>query len=103
MSDEWGPWIEHDGEHVPDLGAAFIDAWVWGVWEKAQRRAPDGPPFRVQFRADEMHPDNWIIGPNDCCLVVRYRIRKPRGLTILEAIAENPREEEPADCMDRCV
>lgn len=94
-AEQWGPWIEHDLESVPSLGRVWVDAWAWGVWEKKGRRAPDGPPVRDQFWSDELHDDNWIIGPNDCSLIIRYRIRKPRGLTILEnLIAHIPQRED---------
>lgn len=82
MSEEWGPWIEHDGHGCPCVGQygmaefdegrpkilegviyGFPNAWrfdlprVYGAWGKA----------------------------------IRYRIRKPRGMTILEnLIADLP-------------
>jgi hypothetical protein len=88
MSDnhQWGPWIEHDGrgchckgqyvttelfdksvrEHIahgycPNK-SSFVDCWNWEECQRRQR-----PEWRV----------------------IRYRIRKPRGLTILEGLLEN--------------
>ncbi len=93
---EWGEWITHDGEHEPQLGEAFVDAFVWGTWEVAGRRAFDAPLCRVQFWAHQMHSDNWLLGRDDCSLVVRYRIRKPRGLVILETLLTNLPEDVDA-------
>lgn len=85
---EWGPWIEHDGKGIPvpvgvvvhavgSLGTDIIEvsrfsnsdvplgattAWHWALWE---------PHL---FEEHEY--------------VIRYRIRKPRGLIILEGILE---------------
>jgi len=82
----WGPWIAHDGDHVPNLGALFVDAFVVPYWVEAQTRAWDAPLMRVQFRADEIHDDNWLVDRNDCALICRYRIGKPRGLVMLEEL-----------------
>ncbi|CAM3093052.1 hypothetical protein PANO111632_02740 [Paracoccus nototheniae] len=95
MSDEWGPWIEHDGESVPNLGRAYLDAWVWCIWERAERRAPEIPPERVQFWSDDIDDDCWIIGPNDCSLIVRYRIRRPRALLQLIEMVESLPDRQP--------
>lgn len=73
MSDEWGPWIQHDGVSVPVIqgkfqyeGRGFPDEnnavfylWLWYL-------APIGMPGKGR--------------------ILRYRLRKPRGLTILQGI-----------------
>ena len=67
--EEWGPWIEHDDTGMPS-----------GV----------GPKTRVMIR---MKSDGAELGPffaaeGDWCFpgdpVGAYRIRKPKGLTMLE-------------------
>lgn len=105
MAEEYGPWIEHDGAGCPArallgqvlelaladpeenmrhyatvevrLGEAFVHDLVEGV-------SADGA--------------SWILPVTDPgrLYVYRYRIRKPRGLLILQEIAANP----PADAID---
>lgn len=95
MSGEWGPWIEHDG-----LGCHCIGKWV-----QAQRRSgrivegiagsdcrargysPDSDESAWTHRYCPGFTGDWII---------RYRIRKPRGLTILESLLENLPEQVDA-------
>lgn len=80
---EWGPWIEHDGGPCPCVGE-----FVHAVFDKGR------PIERKEIATG--NPKSWIFKPpadrfNGC--IVRYRIRKPRGLTILEnLIAEIPEE-----------
>lgn len=91
QNDEWGPWIMHDGgdcplqngtivqaktadnmvfqgrvDHTIDLPKYVVNSWIWAECEAAKR-----PEWRV----------------------IRYRVRRPKGLTILEEIAANPPQE----------
>ena len=76
MSDdnEWGPWIEHDGNGCPCKGmfvhVVFQDEHEWEC-------------IAGSFGGQSW---DWTTG---CTRIVRYRIRKPRGLTILEDLLEN--------------
>lgn len=84
MTEEWGAWIEHDGEHMPPQGAicqaTFDDCrTLTGVIDQADET------HRAAFL--------WLLPEDDASHVIRYRIRKPRGLTILEnLIADLPEE-----------
>ena len=85
MSEEWGPWIEHDGRGCPlPVGTYIKDEW-------------EGPPGRfnssegpISYR--ELEAFDWSnFGKKSlhgmrCGRVIRYRIRKPRGLVILEKL-----------------
>jgi hypothetical protein len=80
MSEEWGPWIEHDGGFVPHLA---------GYWVEGDE------VFHTFVRRDEWRVEtgfgaswNWANWP-EFSKIIRYRIRKPRGLTILEGLLEN--------------
>lgn len=100
MSDqeEWGPWVEHDGVSVAGLiprtcqlqiicsgsgvtpeegetvGASWPGFfWRWksvktGWFSSKMRRLCDDPSFAP---------------------IIRYRVRKPRGLVILQGLLEN--------------
>lgn len=85
--EEWGPWIEHDGRGCPvpkgTLGEAELrDRRV--VFFMAQCGTTNGGPGTKSQIAGSAW--SWgSSGPDyEECEVVRYRIRKPRGLTILE-------------------
>ena len=95
MSEEWGPWIEHDGKGCPCIGMyVHLEAFGFG----------DG--FCVageQCLSNGVDPNGplsawvWILGNRPIFQeVIRYRIRKPRGLTILEGLLENLPEQVDA-------
>jgi hypothetical protein len=86
-NDEWGPWIEHDGLDCPvakgviaqTIAISPINAEIISIvacveaspnwnWHFFGKRSPEGSLYRK---------------------IIRYRIRKPRGLTILEGLLEN--------------
>lgn len=97
MSDEWGPWIEHDGKGCPCVGD----------WVRAELRCGSELEGRAGSECSAAgiptyHPESrwmWTHYPRDG-EIIRYRIRKPRGLTILHEIL---REVEKSDTMPREV
>lgn len=84
---EWGPWIEHDGKGCPCVGqyvhVVFARDTTWHIG--------NGSGIYINKR-------EWvgITNPRNghgswdwrtfCNPVIRYRTRKPRGLTILEEL-----------------
>lgn len=82
--EEWGPWIEHDGKGCPCEGMLVhvvrFDAPDIVVIAGAQCRAT-GIPVTGKHSAWV-----WPNGKPERTNVIRYRIRKPRGLTILESL-----------------
>ncbi len=75
MDEEWGPWIEHDGSARPMAARAGDTVICFMIGGGAY-----GP-----FVTDGGLSSPWFR-------VSKYRIRKPRGLTILEEIAKGIRE-----------
>lgn len=79
---DWGPWTEHDGKGCP-----------LRPWEYAQAECADGyvgcgcwpyggdtpPPGTCSYWLWSSLPSYWWHKR-----VIRYRVRKPRGLVILE-------------------
>jgi hypothetical protein len=97
MTDEWGPWIEHDGTGCPvPVGTkVMVEDYVGCVRETIagcyKKRKYVGPHGQENSRISA-----WIwVSPRKKS-IIRYRVRKPRGLSILQSIAENPREEVEA-------
>ena len=100
MTDEWGPWIEHDGKGCPCEGN--VAHLIVGFDGHADPKLDPAPPYGqiVEIISD----DEWIeIAQNDegwtwtrgYYPVIRYRIRKPRGMVILETLlADIPRVGE---------
>lgn len=81
MSDEWGPWIEHDGKGCPCVGM-----FVHRIYERPGLDVKDGvvKSEKIGFVRNSGSGNwHWVRG---YAPVIRYRIRKPRGLTILESI-----------------
>lgn len=95
--EEWGDWIEHDGAGVPDD--------VIGAWAQVEMRTYQGDLavnegiMTLPLSLPEIMC--WTGGGfferlHYACPVIRYRIRKPRGLTILEnLIADLPAPTTP--------
>ncbi len=88
MSEEWGPWIEHDGGPCPVPVGTICHAiyrspeYDLSLWLKDHPNVIDvGSDWVIAF----------AIGNSSVWAryVVRYRIRKPRGLTILEELLVN--------------
>jgi len=89
MSDQenWGPWVTHDGKGCPCVGDYVNSVSAGGeeFYHIAHGMLAEG---------DGLCVDCWVAAE---CLVVgkpdwavtRYRIRKPLGLTMLEAIARD--------------
>lgn len=94
MSSEWGPWIEHDGKGCP-----CVREYVQAVAE----RMP-GDFVEVEGPCGEKGGESWNwefwlrrdVDGNLFARIIRYRIRKPRGLIILESLLENLPEEVDA-------
>ena len=74
QQDEWGPWIDHDGRGCPVVGMVieFHCKFYGGEEEKhigrVSRRFASSMVWRSPHAFD----------------FLRYRIRKPRGMAILE-------------------
>ncbi len=83
MTDEWGPWIEHDGKGCPCVGE-FVHTVHHHGYEFLGIAGSGGG------RSWDWSNAPWYSR------IIRYRIRKPRGLTILEGLLENLPEMEGA-------
>jgi hypothetical protein len=87
MTDEWGPWIDHDGKGCPCVGklvdmvfaGCAQDTGIAGA-QCARLGIPHNGVGSAWFWETETPEYDYII---------RYRIRKPRGLVILESLLEN--------------
>lgn len=85
MSEEWGPWIEHDGRGCPCVGM-FVElvALCVCLGELPPRR---GTPLATST----LMSWDWANHPKYTA-VLRYRIRKPRGMVVLEGQLADLRE-----------
>lgn len=92
MSDEWGPWIEHNGARIPD--EFCVGDVVQVVSECNETGSLDLSPPRV-VQPEDFVRYNWFWGESSHD-TLRYRIRKPRGLTILESLLADLPEEVSA-------
>lgn len=83
MSDEWGPWIEHDGQGCPCVGK-----WVQAMFDRKPISVVHGTLCGKTWEGIASGKTNWTWIPGHI-RILRYRIRKPRGLLILEQIARD--------------
>ena len=86
MSEEWGPWIDHDGKCCPVPNGTFVHVVYQDGFEVTDFVSANGRP-------EILNP--WIL-VEGLPSIIRYRIRKPKGLTILEGLMENLPQEEHA-------
>lgn len=76
--EEWGPWIEHDGKGCPvPIGTVCHVVWLGGV---ETVKPIEGSKAWLWSSLDKSGWSDFHVP------IIRYRIRKPRGLTILEEL-----------------
>jgi hypothetical protein len=93
MSDEWGPWIEHDGKGCPvPLGVLVEALWRCERDGDKYRAGQEGTTAGIVTEAIRRHPawvwDNFgkrVAHPSGSVgrmdgKFIRYRIRRPRAL-----------------------
>lgn len=86
MSEEWGPWIEHDGKGCPCRG------------EYVQGKFDDDRPDAFGIAYGVLNAESAWLWENAhrVAVLIRYRIRKPKGLTTLESLLTNLPQLEDA-------
>lgn len=84
MSEEWGPWIEHDGQPVPHLAGMFVHSRHYGPTSRRE--------WERQIRVIHGRGGSWLWAAG-FTRIIRYRVRKPRGMAILERIVAQPQRE----------
>ena len=88
MDGEWTPWIEHNGMSEPETGLCIEREYangvvLVGIMGVTSWSTKDGLPSY----SGACFTSSWIWGKaGDCVPVIRYRIRKPKGLAILEEL-----------------
>jgi hypothetical protein len=87
MSEEWSEWFLHDGRGCPCVGG-----FVHTISERETGRFFERRLIAAQNGGKSW---DWSNYPK-YTRVIRYRIRKPKGLTILEGLLENLPERETA-------
>lgn len=96
QKDEWGPWIEHDGSGCP-LPAGTLGEAKLRCGRVASFRACCGSTLGGPYVKATASGSAWIWGSSVYTEqeVVRYRIRRPRGMAVLDkAMTDLPQEVE---------
>lgn len=101
MAEEWGKWIEHDGRgckpYPAGTYACIQFGFPWGGVVGEEEGISFGPAGRAEGWHTNDYPEYWVV--------LRYRIRKPRGLAVLKGLIADlpapaldtvPREGIPA-------
>lgn len=84
MSEEWGPWIEHDGRGCSCVGC-YVE--VASVDQRTARGIATGG-FSWYY-GDAANEDTWERSLDNSFLfipIIRYRIRKPKAMTMIEEV-----------------
>ena len=84
--DEWGPWVEHDGQGCPLERGQFVQSLthgagiVSGVCSKPPR-----------------HKSSWYWeNAGKFAVILEYRVRKPNGFRVLEELLRRVEETSEA-------
>jgi hypothetical protein len=88
--DEWGPWIEHDGRGCPCVGR-YVQAEH--NQEITDWSGPKNAIINGRFVTSIATNGRSWIWADGFTKIIRYRIRKPRGMAILESLLANLPEE----------
>lgn len=89
MSEEWGPWIEHDGSSDPVSAGNYCQCEFDGSVKSLISLGLDGKYWKyVSDRVAECWTDcdNQWDWDDVYARIIRYRVRKQKGLKILEAL-----------------
>ncbi len=79
MSEEWGPWIEHDGGGCPVVAGTYVRAiccFIYSEWVWEGHTGPEHAAWEWSRMGEPSPHDPKMIAAR----VIRYRIRKPRAL-----------------------
>ena len=101
--EEWGPWIEHDGKGCPVPFGTQVWAQLFDPWSNEIDEVVfvAGQPFHTGIIFGTGGDEDWTHGEDfnetdhDIHLI-RYRIRKPRGMKVLEELLQNLPEDVDA-------
>ena len=92
MTEQWGPWIEHDGKHRPHNGSIVQKEYANGlvligmVGARPKTALELGvPPYLGRTFSCSWVWSGWGLSVP----IIRYRIRKPRALIQLIDMVEN--------------
>ena len=89
--EEWGPWIEHDGKGCPCVGQVVQVATVVNLLGEEKTH-----PAMTAMGGPSWHWAKTCLPPNVWQHIIRYRIRRPKGMAILEnLIADLPAPVAP--------
>ena len=90
MSEEWWPWVKHDGKGCPVENGVIVQIEWWTDGLKEWGIYTIGSTYTRESwnKADEAYLQLKDMGIFNCG-IIRYRIRKPKGLQILEALLQD--------------
>jgi hypothetical protein len=88
MSDEeWGPWVEHDGNGCPCVGM-YVHMVLDGISK-----------IDINTRTQHINGGRELVGiasggrswfwDKSLRKIIRYRVRKPKGLKMVEELIQN--------------
>jgi len=98
IDSDWGPWIEHYGKGCPIRPREIVHVVM-------DPKLPDdlgdipiidrGEDWVVILGGHGGDDGSWFWRP-DYFRVIRYRVKRPKGMAILREIAANPKARVPA-------
>ena len=92
MSSEWGPWIVHDGSGPPPLGTYVHVVYADNAEMEYVFRGERIAVYQLTVAPKVRYSGPWYLtswdwsGTGSTVPVKKYRVRKPKGMSMLEDI-----------------
>ena len=96
---EWGPWIEHDGKGCPVRGQLVrceVDDDIHRLSKESADARIIAPRIVEHIPRHGVRHASWHWTPG-YVRVLRYRIRKPRAMKLIQSLLENLPERVDAE------
>ena len=100
MSEEWGPWIEHDGKGCPVIKGITVEAVFSQPFGEEIRQGVAGSDGGASWLWRKIRYVGIVCYDTRSAPIIRYRVRRPKAMQQLIQMVENlpapSKEMEPA-------
>lgn len=89
MSEEWGPWIEHDGKGCPVIKGETVETVFSQPFGEEVGQGVAGSGGGGSWAWRKIRYVGIVCYDESSAPIIRYRVRRPRALQQLIQVVEN--------------